>query len=418
MTDPADAAGATLPGWARAVEPLLAGTAGFADLGPGEGRGSLLIEAAGPRIHGLEVEADETPGFELERLTVTGADGAEIPANIAAAPRPGTWGVTLAKPVSDVAIVIAYRLEESHPLGRLRVTARGRWRSRLLYDRRERLAAWGRVLARGPRHDHPGSLALSRVIDLTARGDYVRAHRMLARDVEDANVRAWFRDAITDRLLRDRGIEWTTHGPSRPFRLWAAEERKAYVAASAAIATELAGLTPNVSLGFGSVLAAVRDHALIPHDDDIDLIVGFEPDEAPTIEAALARLTDHLRARGLEVSGDFLVHRHVRRPGERRVDVFVGIFEGNRIAWYPGPREGLPREVVFPAAAAELLGVEVRIPREAERYLEHVYGPGWSVPDPNFNHRWNATAFADLRAKGDQAAGAPAAGSHVERAAP
>ena len=50
MTDPADTAGATLPAWARAVEPLLAGTVGFADLGPGEGRGSLRIDATGPRI--------------------------------------------------------------------------------------------------------------------------------------------------------------------------------------------------------------------------------------------------------------------------------------------------------------------------------------------------------------------------------
>ena len=418
MTDPADTAGATLPAWARAVEPLLAGTVGFADLGPGEGRGSLRIDATGPRIHGLEVEAGETPGFELERLTVTGADGTEIPVNVLTAPRPGAWTVTLAQPMSDVAIVVAYRLEESQPLGRLRVTGRGRWRSHGLYDRRERLAAWGRVLAAAPGHDHPGSLALARVIDLTVRGDYIRAHRMLARDVEDANVRAWFRDAITSRLLHDRGIEWTTHGPSRPFRLWAAGERQAYVAASAAIATELASLTLNVSLGFGSVLAAVRDHALIPHDDDIDLIVGFEPDEAPTIEAALARLTNHLRQRGFEVSGEFLVHRHVRRPGERRVDVFVGIFEDQRIAWYPGPREGLPRDVVFPAVTTELLGVEVRIPREAEHYLEHVYGPGWSVPDPNFNHRWNAAAFSDLRANGDQAAGTPAAGGDVEGAAP
>ena len=50
--------------------------------------------------------------------------------------------------------------------------------------------------------------------------------------------------------------------------------------------------------------------------------------------------------------------RRVRRPSARPtargkpVDVFVGIFEGESISWYPGARGGLTRSMVFPIGRA------------------------------------------------------------------
>jgi hypothetical protein len=99
---------------------------------------------------------------------------------------------------------------------------------------------------------------------------------------------------------------------------------------------------------------------------------------------------------GYEVSGEFATHRHVRRPGRKPVDVFVGIFEGDAIAWYPGARGGLTRQIVFPPVAAELLGVRCLIPAQPEVYLERLYGPGWRVPDPYFSHAWDRSAYADI----------------------
>ena len=100
----------------------------------------------------------------------------------------------------------------------------------------------------------------------------------------------------------------------------------------------------------------------MPHDDDLDVIIGFEPATAPTIADGLRLIDHHLVPLGFDVSGEFATHRHVRRPGRQPVDVFVGIFEGDTIAWYPGARGGLTRAIVFPPVPAELLGVPCLIP--------------------------------------------------------
>lgn len=276
----------------------------------------------------------------------------------------------------------------------LRVSVRGRWRWERVYDGATRTAAWRRLVdGIKPRLDRPGPLE---VLDATVRAEYGRAHRLLPRRVEDESERAAFRALVNERLLPERGLEWTTHGPQRPFRVWSASEQVEYVRDAAEVVRALEGLTPNACLGFGSVLAVVRDRALIPHDDDLDVIVAFEPAEAATLHAALDRIEGHLRPLGFDVTGAFTAHRHVRRPGRKRVDVFVGIFEGDSIAWYPGPRGVITREMVFPPATAELLGVPCRIPADPEAYLERTYGPGWRTPDPFFSHAWNPSAYADL----------------------
>jgi hypothetical protein len=99
---------------------------------------------------------------------------------------------------------------------------------------------------------------------------------------------------------------------------------------------------------------------------------------------------------GYEVTGGFAAHRHVRRPGRKRVDVFVGIFEGETVSWYPGARGRLTREIVFPPGTATLLGVTCTIPARPDVYLERLYGEGWRVPDPYFSHRWDLSAYADV----------------------
>jgi hypothetical protein len=140
----------------------------------------------------------------------------------------------------------------------------------------------------------------------------------------------------------------------------------------------------------------VRNGDLIPHDDDIDVIIGFEQWEADTLTAANQLVEEHLRARGYMVSGNFTAHRHVAKPPAKKVDVFVGLFEGDSIAWYPGKRGSLTRDMMFPTSEGALFGIPVRLPRNPLQYLEQVYGKGWRVPDPGFTHRWNNSAYRDL----------------------
>jgi hypothetical protein len=280
----------------------------------------------------------------------------------------------------------------------LKVTATTRWRTRVIYNGSAELRDWRSLVARAKIEtaSDPERAALLHVLDLTVRGEYARAHQSLAHTVADEGDRRWFRVAVNRALLPARGLEWTVHGPTRPFRAWSPLEQEDYVRDSASIVEALQALTPDVCLGFGSVLAVVRDRALIPHDDDLDIIVGFEPAQAETLSDGLRLVEAHLRSLGYEVTGRFAAHRHVRRPGGKRVDVFVGLFEEDAVSWYPGARGGLTRSIVFPPRQAELLGVRCTIPAQPETYLERLYGEGWRVPDPHFNHDWNLSGYEDI----------------------
>jgi hypothetical protein len=315
------------------------------------------------------------------------------------ADRPAWVEVRFSRPLTVTRLRLRNVPDETARRARgLKVSMKTRWRSRVVYDGDSQQRAWHALLteAKVGAGSDPATLALLDVLDLTVRGEYARAHTSFAAHVSDERHRRQFIAALNSGLLPARGLEWTAHGPKRPFRSWSDEEQVDYVRDSAEVVEALRSLTANVCFGFGSVLSVVRDKALIPHDDDLDVIVGFEPEAATTLGDGLRRIEEHLRPLGFEVTGPFHAHRHVRHPGRKRVDVFVGIFEGESISWYPGARGGLTRAIVFPPRTADLLGVPCWIPAQPEAYLERVYGEGWRVPDPFFRHTWNISAYADI----------------------
>ncbi len=272
----------------------------------------------------------------------------------------------------------------------------GEWSE--LYDQQRRiqllervLNEWARVL---PAPDGPEPQALARILILTMTGRYKEAREAFDAISLSNDHRKQFRSVISTELLAHRGLEWTIHGPQRCFRFWSEPEKLRYVQFTAELTEVLAELTPNVCFGFGSALAAVRDGDLIPHDDDLDLIIGFETFEADSLPRGLHRLENFLRARGYTVTGNFSAHRQVTQEERKRVDVFVGLFEGETISWYPGARGSLTRQIMFPPSDGSLLGVPVRLPRSPLLYLERLYGPGWRHPDPNFKHSWDRSAYS------------------------
>lgn len=214
------------------------------------------------------------------------------------------------------------------------------------------------------------------------------------------------RTVVNQELLDARLMEWTTHGVKRSFRYWTDGERDRYVGDTLELITELQGLTDKVCLGFGGVLGLVRDGDLISHDDDLDIIVAFEPDQAATLPEALALVSDYLLPRGFRIYGDELSHWFVARPNVYKKDVFVGLFEDATISWYPSARRLLRREDVFPPAEAMLRGHVLPVPRNTIGYLEKVYGPQWRVPAPSFTHNWSPTTYSDIAGTA-QAGGAP-----------
>jgi hypothetical protein len=280
---------------------------------------------------------------------------------------------------------------------RLKVSARTRWRRHVLFDgatRHEELATLAGQHSGPP---DPDVDALMPVLLDTFRGAYPEAKRRLADLDLDPEVVKAFKAVVNETLLPSRDLLWTIHGPCRSFRFWSPEEKESYVRFSVEVVDALRAVTPHVSFGFGAVLSVVRDRALIPHDDDLDVIIGFEPEEARTLAEGLRIVEAALKQAGFSVRGNYSAHRQVARsPRGKHVDVFVGLFEGDAISWYPGTRGALDRKTMYPTITAPLLGVECPIPAQPEAYLATLYGEGWRSPDPHFAHRWDRSAYADL----------------------
>ncbi len=235
------------------------------------------------------------------------------------------------------------------------------------------------------------------VLAKTLAADYRSARKAFdkAESLSPSRRRA-FRDLVSSDVLSARQLQWTIHGPQRCFRFWTPGQKKNYTQFAAGVVNDLCDLTPNVCFGFGSALSVVRDANLIPHDDDIDIIIAFEPTQASTLAMANDLVEAHLKARGYTVSGKFMAHRHVAKGNRKSVDVFVGLFEGDAIAWYPGKRGALTREMMFPTSDGVLFGVPIKLPRDPAQYVEQLYGKTWTIPNPEFSHEWDQSPYQDL----------------------
>jgi hypothetical protein len=241
---------------------------------------------------------------------------------------------------------------------------------------------------------------LTRVLTAIHLRDYEVASAQLDRLRLPAIEKSRFKELINARILASRRLEFCLHGIRRTFRYWTKSQQENYVGFAVDVANALQELNGNVCFGFGSALAIVRDQALIPHDNDMDILIGFEPSQASTLAEGMNLIRKSLRRQGFIVKGNYIAHLWVKRQGEaKKLDVFVGIFEGDSIAWYPNRRGLLTRQMMFPPRDRTLLGYSCPVPHEPERYLKQVYGPTWKTPDPNFHHRHDLTraGYADIR---------------------
>jgi hypothetical protein len=204
-------------------------------------------------------------------------------------------------------------------------------------------------------------------------------------------------DEVNDRYVVPAGLEITSHGLLRSFRFWSADEKAAYVAEVRALMYDLSELSANVCLGYGGVLSLVRDAGLNPHDDDLDVLVGFDIGEVPTFGAGVERLREFLESRGWTVCGQWPAFLKVNaRSMEADIDVFVVLNEEGTLASIPGPRGKIPWTSIFPAGAIDTFDMPIAIPNAAESYLTFVYGADWKTPKRGWQHSWNYAAYQDI----------------------
>ncbi len=253
---------------------------------------------------------------------------------------------------------------------------------------------------------HPGNSTDDRRLAL----ECVEVVQMLFAGQQDAGVARveqmqWqdakeIRRQVTSAMLADRQLVWNSHGIVRPFRYWSVDEKTAYLKQVQELVDDLRNLSHCVCLGFGFVLAHVRDRDLIPYDDDVDVLIAFDRREVQTISHGLNLLETHLAASGYLVNGDMFSHRWVMKAewnwARPCVDVFVGLVEGDRVSWHPSARGLLETRDVFPPMVVDQFGIECLIPHNPLKYLNLTYGENWRNPDPDFGHPWDESAYSDI----------------------
>jgi hypothetical protein len=208
----------------------------------------------------------------------------------------------------------------------------------------------------------------------------------------------YFNEKILHKLKR----ELTIHGVARSFRFWSDGEKQTYIKFANAVMDALRPLSDHFCLGYGSVLGIVREHELLPHDNDIDVLVALPSTGPAGLSNNVRNVEDFLKSHGFNVasyesdaSEKFLSHRWVS-DGKHKLDVFVGIIEEPYVSFFPGHRRRMKLDDIFPAIEVRVHDIETILPRNPFRYLEQVYGNSWSIPSASWQHSWDISEFRDV----------------------
>jgi hypothetical protein len=198
----------------------------------------------------------------------------------------------------------------------------------------------------------------------------------------------------TSHLCHDK-LEWTNHGITKTFRYWTLAEKKQYIRAAAKLVQTLKNFSPNVCMGFGSVLGFIRENDFIAHDDDLDVIITLKPSRFENIKSALSIF---LKRSGYETYDSNLSHLTAWIENEQPagIDVFIAFKEDEFLSCYPSRRKGLLYNDVFPTTARSCYEVNLPFPADSTTYLQNVYGPDWQNPISNWNHPWDREEYSEF----------------------
>lgn len=150
-------------------------------------------------------------------------------------------------------------------------------------------------------------------------------------------------------------------------------------------ALQQAGLEPFIA--YGTLLGAVREGRVLPHDSDADLgYVSRHTDPVDVCRESF-RVQRELAGQGWQTSrysGSAFKVAVSEGGVTRGLDVFGGFMDEGRLYLMGEIGTDYDPAWIHPLGTAELSGRPMPVPARPDKLLEASYGTGWRVPDPAF----------------------------------